>query len=513
MTKNENCRFHKIIPQGKGDLRSEYARDRDRILYAPCFRRLAHKTQVYITTNKDYPLNEHTRTRLTHTLEVLSVAKSIGESLNKHFKGEPILNMELIEAITYGHDVGHAPFGHAGEHQLDLFISGKNPLPRAIENMFEDGHEEMRAHGDFRHNFQGVRQLSLISKYTPNENGLNLTRKTLYGILMHTGLNSKATGKVCRYFDYSDIREKTENDKCFKTLLAKGIDVESIESRIVGLADEIAQITHDLEDSFSTQLIPYEKIIAEMFGSKNHSILKSIKKSKKIKSNFEEPEVRIQLQSGICSYMITSIVSILKKAITPNDILKSVKEIDRYNFFSPPSENFASAKILKMLYKIKIFKDNFVINNYIVNRMDNKGEYIIRKLTEAYISDPRQLPDSALQRYLDIKKSRFKRICDYSLHDNEISKSLNRTFKSYIFYVDKLSLKKEFRLNRKEIHQILKTVKVGKSSGLRNLKHEFITKLIPIMVYDKDFTRCICDCIAQMTDSYAIKEVNLLYGK
>ena len=97
--------------------RTNFHRDHDRILYTKSFRRLAHKTQVYLTCENTPVYNDHTRTRLTHTLEVAQVARTLARYLS--------MNVELIEAIAFGHDVGHAPFGHAGEQQLDIFLSGK----------------------------------------------------------------------------------------------------------------------------------------------------------------------------------------------------------------------------------------------------------------------------------------------------------------------------------------------------------------------------------------------------
>jgi dGTPase len=163
-------------PETKCNTRTEFQRDRDRIIYSKAFRRLKHKTQVFIS-----PEGDHYRTRLTHTLEVSQIARTIARSLR--------LNEDLTEAIALGHDLGHTPFGHAGERILKEIC----PL-------------------GFRHNEQSVRVVQNLEK---NRKGLNLTYEVYDGILCHTGSKLAAT----------------------------------LEGRIVRYADRIAYINHDIEDA------------------------------------------------------------------------------------------------------------------------------------------------------------------------------------------------------------------------------------------------------------------------
>jgi len=177
-------------PEEKCNVRTEFQRDRDRIIYSKAFRRLKHKTQVFIS-----PEGDHYRTRLTHTLEVSQIARTIARGLR--------LNEDLTEAIALGHDLGHTPFGHAGERVLREVC----PL-------------------GFNHNEQSVR---VVEKLEKNCRGLNLTYEVKDGILCHTG-------------------EK---------------QADTLEGRIVRVADRIAYINHDIEDAIRAKVILQEDLPAE----------------------------------------------------------------------------------------------------------------------------------------------------------------------------------------------------------------------------------------------------------
>lgn len=185
-------------------VRTEFQKDRDRILHSKAFRRLKHKTQVFIS-----PMGDHYRTRITHTLEVSQVARTIARALK--------LNEDLTEAISLGHDLGHTPFGHTGEEVLN--------------SLLEEG---------FRHNEQSIRVVSIIED-------LNLTQETLDGILNHTGNQSPYT----------------------------------MEGQIVKIADRIAYLNHDIDDSIRAGIIGAEDLpedcIKVLGKSRNDRIIKMIK--------------------------------------------------------------------------------------------------------------------------------------------------------------------------------------------------------------------------------------------
>lgn len=182
----------RLIPMEKCDLRSEFQRDRDRILHSKTFRRLKHKTQVFLS-----PTGDHYRTRLTHTLEVSQVARTIARALR--------LNEDLVEAISLGHDLGHTPFGHAGE--------------RTLNSLMQAG---------FEHNKQSLRVVDVLEK-------LNLTYEVRDGILCHTGSRQ----------------------------------AETLEGQIVRYADRIAYINHDIDDAIRAGILSegdIPKHISEVLG-------------------------------------------------------------------------------------------------------------------------------------------------------------------------------------------------------------------------------------------------------
>ncbi len=184
-------------PEDPDRFRTAYQRDRDRIIHSSAFRRLQYKTQVFINHEGD-----HYRTRLTHTLEVAQIARTIARTLR--------LNEDLTEAVALAHDLGHTPFGHAGEEVLDRL---------------------MRDHGGFEHNIQSFRIVDELERAYPDFPGLNLTRESRHGIFAH----SSRTG-----FVPEDLR---------------GLGPPPLEAQVADIADEIAYSAHDMEDGLSSGLI------------------------------------------------------------------------------------------------------------------------------------------------------------------------------------------------------------------------------------------------------------------
>lgn len=185
----------RVRGEASSDLRTEFQRDRDRIIHTKSFRRLMHKTQVFIR-----PKGDHYRTRLTHTLEVTQIARTIGRALR--------LNEDLIEAIGMGHDLGHTPFGHAGERALAEMLPG------------------------FRHNEQSLR----VVEYLENDgDGLNLTESVRNGILRH----SKGRSSIMQ---------------------SHRLDPDTLEGEVLKLSDGIAYMNHDLDDAVRAGIITYADV-------------------------------------------------------------------------------------------------------------------------------------------------------------------------------------------------------------------------------------------------------------
>lgn len=472
-------RIHPLSDEIEGSIRSPYARDRDRILFSKSFRRLAHKTQVYLTSENNPALNEHLRTRLTHTLEVGNLAKAFG-SFSK-------MNLDLIEAIAYGHDVGHTPFGHAGEDQLDLFMNGKIGLPEAIASKFESTKlddlqkNRLRDFGDFRHNFQSVRQLSFLFRYDPDKDGLNLTKQTLHGILFHTkteGRNQK--DRICVYPE--------SKNGLFEQLL---LMPDTIESRFVALADEIAQVCHDLSDAVELDVLSTQKFLELDIVKRAINYSQSFNKSIVVTGQTNNKTTdNIQITSALTEYFVretnNAILAALAKATNINDALELIPKDPM------PQDDFK---------ELQNFKDNLVINNYFMNRMDNKGKYIIRQLMEAYLSDPRQLPDSALKMYLRIKHL-------------ELNSKSERAFRDWFDEsLGKYGILETYKLNETEKDTIIKLIRMDPDgSGIRKLDAGLFNKLMPYFAVDADYIRTIVDHIGAMTDVFAEHEFTLLYG-
>ncbi|MBF0553269.1 MAG: dNTP triphosphohydrolase, partial [Nitrospirae bacterium] len=222
--------------------RSLYARDRDRIIYSNSFRRLMHKTQLYLS----FKGNEQQRTRLTHTIEVVTIARAIAKQLG--------MNEELVEAIAYGHDIGHSPFGHAGEMQLNMIMQGKEPIPKRIQNVLGERRGILEK-ANFKHNYQSVRVLSFLECYHPDycQHGFNLTYQTLEGILKHTKIYQEDTNDK---YKYPGVK-----DGIFKLLSLDKPHSVSVEGQIVNISDEIAQVTHDIHDGLEVGVLKYKDII------------------------------------------------------------------------------------------------------------------------------------------------------------------------------------------------------------------------------------------------------------
>lgn len=225
----------RLKPEGDelDPVRTCFQRDRDRILHSKSFRRLKHKTQVFIS-----PIGDHYRTRLTHTLEVAQIARTIARALR--------LNEDLTEAIALGHDVGHTPFGHAGEFALDESIKKQRP---------EKG---------FRHYEQSARVLSVIER---NGEGLNLTHEVLDGILGHS------KGR-------SDLRTFDKEES------------PSMEAAVVRVADRIAYLNHDLDDALRAGWLSEEDLPTEIKKiADSHSKRIGAMVTDLISSSIERPEI------------------------------------------------------------------------------------------------------------------------------------------------------------------------------------------------------------------------------
>lgn len=208
----------RVFPETEDDLRTPFARDRDRIIHSQAFRRLKHKTQVFV-----YHEGDHYRTRLTHTIEVAQVARSIARALG--------LDEDLAEALALAHDLGHTPFGHAGERELDQL---------------------MRPFGGFDHNAQSLRLLTRLERRYAGFDGLNLTWETLEGLVKHNGPLVDAEGDpVGRYRDRGLPGAIADYASTHDLELAS---FASAEAQVAAISDDIAYNAHDIDDGLRAGL-------------------------------------------------------------------------------------------------------------------------------------------------------------------------------------------------------------------------------------------------------------------
>jgi dGTPase len=211
----------RVFAPSPSPTRSEYQRDRDRIIHSTAFRRLQHKTQVFL-----HHEGQHFRTRLTHTLEVSQMARSIARALR--------LDEDLAEAVALAHDLGHTPFGHAGERVLA---------------------EKMAAFGGFDHNMQAMRVVSVLENRYAGHDGLNLTWETLEGILKHNGPLTDAAGNPVGRYAHEGLPAGLDDIPAAAPLM---LDTRaSLEAQAAAIADDIAYDAHDIDDALRAGLIGF----------------------------------------------------------------------------------------------------------------------------------------------------------------------------------------------------------------------------------------------------------------
>jgi dGTPase len=216
----------RLYPAGASPTRSEFQRDRDRIVHSTAFRRLQHKTQVFL-----HHEGQHFRTRLTHTLEVSQMARSLARALQ--------LDEDLAEAVALAHDLGHTPFGHAGERVL---------------------HDKMHDWGGFDHNMQALRVVTRLENRYATHDGLNLTWETLEGILKHNGpLTDKAGRPVGRYL-HEGLPPGLDDVPASADLEISSY--ASLEAQCAAIADDIAYNAHDIDDALRAGLLTLPQLKA-----------------------------------------------------------------------------------------------------------------------------------------------------------------------------------------------------------------------------------------------------------
>jgi dGTPase len=342
----------RFFREKKTDLRSDFQRDRDRIIHSTAFRRLKHKTQVFVNTSGD-----HFRTRITHSLEVSQIART----LSKYFN----LNEDLSETLSLAHDLGHTPFGHAGEEALN---------------------DCMRNFGGFDHNIQTLRIITILENRYYGFKGLNLSIETLDGLIKHNGPVKDLT-KLNRILGNNFFKKKINFS--YNT---------SLEAQISSISDDIAYNSHDLEDGLKSNLFNLNHLT-------NIPILNKIisKHKKKLKTYSIDLVIR-QIIREIINEMVSDVISTTKKNISLNKI-KNLNDIYRTkNQLVKFSQNMR-----KFDKEIKNFLKQKMYFHKNVNSKTNYGRKVISRLFLQIKKNPKK--------YINMKKysnSNMERIiCDY----------------------------------------------------------------------------------------------------
>ena len=334
----------RIHPEKEHPYRPCYQRDRDRIIHTTAFRRLEYKTQVFVNHEGD-----NYRTRLTHTIEVAQIARSIGRALR--------LNEDLIETLALAHDIGHGPFGHAGEDAL---------------------REMMKDHGGFDHNLQGLRIVDFLEEKYPGFKGLNLTWEVREGINKHT-----------TPFDQPDRNTAIDPEK-----------FPLLETQVVDIADEIAYDNHDLDDGVASGLLKEEELLKITLWEKARGeVLHEI-------PTLSGSLLTKQIIKSLINAQITSLIEASEKNLSAQRIHSTDdvrRSSQRFIVFHPSlSEERKTLKsfLMKHLY-----------HHYRVVRMSDKARRFVRDLFIIYLKNPEQLPPSFSNRIP--QEGSYRVICDY----------------------------------------------------------------------------------------------------
>src|SRR3984885_10765358 len=333
------------FPDPEHPIRTVFARDRDRVIHSAAFRRLEYKTQVFVNHEGVYY-----RTRLTHTLEAAQIARTFARALG--------LNEELAEAVALAHDLGHTPFGHAGEKSLN---------------------ELMAPYGGFAHNAQSLRTVDWIEIRYPNFRGLNLSFEVREGIIKHLHFQDRPAAQE---FDPSTY--------------------PCLEAQIVDLADEIAYLGHDVDDGLKAGMLSVEELEQSQLYRDANAL------ARQAAAQMEVSIERYQTVRRLIDAMATDLVTNLDAEIARAQIagVDAVRRAGRaLAAFSPAMA--AQVDELKEIMRERLYR------HYRVIRMTEKAGRVLEQLFNAYMSEPRQMPNHVLMLHESDGESIARVVADY----------------------------------------------------------------------------------------------------
>ena len=335
----------RVYPDHEPAYRTAFQRDRDRILHTTAFRRLEYKTQVFVISEGDYY-----RTRLTHTLEVAQIGRTLARALG--------VNEDLTEAICLGHDLGHPAFGHAGEQTLNALMAD---------------------HGGFDHNRQSLRIVEKLERRFPNWSGLNLTWEVREGMVKHE-----------TEYDVSDATDYDPHLAC------------SLEGQIANVADELAYTAHDLDDGLRAGLItPLQLQEVTLWNELTGSI------GVDPCADLSQLE-RHRIIRALIGWGVTDVVQTTVARLEAEDIDSVAKLRARRSTVIGFSENSTAHH-----RELKAFLYQNLYRHWRLIRMTAKARRVLEALFSAYVEEPGQLPDTVQARIDASQEPLHRLVCDY----------------------------------------------------------------------------------------------------
>jgi len=347
----------RIYAEDESENRTCFQRDRDRVIHASAFRRLKYKTQVFV-----YSHGDNYRTRLTHTLEVAQIARTLARAL--------FVNEDLAEVVALAHDLGHAPFAHTGEDALV---------------------ECMKPFGGFEHNDQSLRVVTTMEEKYPEWDGLNLTWETLEGIVKHNGpVTGKTPYQLTALQKQTDLRLKT---------------YATLEAQVAAISDDIAYNNHDVQDGLGAglfdvddlRLIPLMGDIIDRVNAKYPHLIK--------------PKFYAEIIREMIGEMVEDVLAETKKRLFDHNI-ESTEDIrkagEQMVAFSPAM--FQKVQDLREFLFSRMYK------HYTVNRMRIKAERVVSDLFQTFMDRPDCLPEEWYYKHMAVKGNKNERarvVCDY----------------------------------------------------------------------------------------------------
>jgi len=357
----------RFVPETESPPRSPFARDRDRIIHSSAFRRLKHKTQVFV-----YHDGDHYRTRLTHTIEVAQIARSIARALG--------LDEDLAEALALAHDLGHTPFGHAGERELDHL---------------------MKPHGGFDHNAQSLRIVTRLERRYAAFDGLNLTWETLEGLVKHNGPLVNAEGNpIGRYREHGLPEAIIEYAEAHDLALAT---YASAEAQVAAISDDIAYNAHDIDDGLRAGLFSLIDLgDVPLAGEMLAEVLKAY------------PDIGMQRTvhetvRRVLSAQVADVLAETKRRAAKHH----PRSAEQVRLLGQPLVSFSA----QMQEKNRILQQFLAQRMYRHDRVSEimaRARRVVRDLFEAYLGDPSLLPQTWREDSFTDDTSRFARqVCDF----------------------------------------------------------------------------------------------------